>query len=454
MTGSPSRPRATTVPATMNTNMTKTTSLCALMHLLVDGLCACSLYILIGGSSFTGYAWVFITYTIMAFLTQPLTGLLADHALQKSNILILSAGILLSMAVVVTSTAILLPTPPKVIFFCVAILLGMGNSLFHVWGGKRVAVLTHNDIRALGVFVATGAMGIAIGVVYASWLLLYGLLTAIALTTVVAIRITDNTADNNSDSAITFSGRVWWAWCAALLLMAFVCIRSYLGEALTTGVTKSANMILLIGGIAMLGKGLGGWVAKGIGIWQTLFLALIGTLACLWLKGSAGWLWIPGVLFINFTMAVTLYMCNSVMPGREGVAFGLLAASLMPGYLLAQISGTPLHVLPLVLSLTLTVAIEVGVLRLLREKRADVLWSSVMVNILTNLPLNLCLIYIDGGWGAIAVGEILVVLAEAIWYRFLTSSWKTGTIYSIICNAISFLFGLLILLTIRLFQIL
>jgi hypothetical protein len=36
-------------------------------------------------------------------------------------------------------------------------------------------------------------------------------------------------------------------------------------------------------------------------------------------------------------MPVTLYLANVVLPKREGLAFGLLAAALIPGYLLAYI---------------------------------------------------------------------------------------------------------------------
>ena len=63
----------------------------------------------------------------------------------------------------------------------VAVLLGMGNSLFHVWGGKQEAVTTGNDMRALGTFVSTGAFGLALGIVFFSWPLLYVALLAIYL---------------------------------------------------------------------------------------------------------------------------------------------------------------------------------------------------------------------------------------------------------------------------------
>jgi len=44
---------------------------------------------------------------------------------------------------------------------------------------------------------------------------------------------------------------------------------------------------------------------------------------------------ITGLWLVNCTMPITLYWANAVMRDREGLAFGLLAAALMPGYLLA-----------------------------------------------------------------------------------------------------------------------
>jgi len=39
----------------------------------------------------------------------------------------------------------------------------------------------------------------------------------------------------------------------------------------------------------------------------------------------------------NCTMPVTLYLTNVVLPKQEGLAFGLLAAALIPGYLLVVV---------------------------------------------------------------------------------------------------------------------
>ena len=150
-------------------------------------------------------------------------------------------------------------------------------------------------------------------------------------------------------------------------------------------------------------------------------------------------------------MAVTLCWANGAMPGREGLSFGLLAAALMPGYMLAMAGAETSFIVPhLLLTLVPTVLIELAVLWMLRERRADVLGSSVVVNILTNIPLNLFVIYVSGSWPAILIGELLVLLTETLWYRYFVGEWRRAFVYSALCNAISFLIGLLVQLFILL----
>ncbi|MBQ9362953.1 MAG: hypothetical protein IJT97_05950 [Bacteroidaceae bacterium] len=98
----------------------------------------------------------------------------------------------------------------------------------------------------------------------------------------------------------------------------------------------------------------------------------------------------------------------------------------------------------LLTTLVSTILIELGVLWLLRERRKKVLWASVAVNVLTNVPLNLFLLCVQNGLTAIVVGEILVVLVEAAWYCLFVRNWEQAAVYSLLCNAISFLLGLFV----------
>jgi hypothetical protein len=102
--------------------------------------------------------------------------------------------------------------------------------------------------------------------------------------------------------------------------------------------------------------------------------------------------------------------------------------------------------------LVATIVIELGVLLFVGERRRKVLYGSVVMNVLTNVPLNLYAVCVEfQGWSALIAGELLVVLVEALGYRMLLGDWRQAGIYSLLCNAISFLTGELLVLIILLF---
>ena len=71
----------------------------ALLHFLVDGLCLCCLYLIAFPFCFPRLTGIFVVYNILAFLTQPLTGLLADR-MRDRHWMLLAAVVLLVLAAV------------------------------------------------------------------------------------------------------------------------------------------------------------------------------------------------------------------------------------------------------------------------------------------------------------------------------------------------------------------
>lgn len=98
---------------------------------------------------------------------------------------------------------------------------------------------------------------------------------------------------------------------------------------------------------------------------------------------------------------------------------------------------------PLLTALVATVLIEYGVLLLLGERRRKVLLGSVAINVITNVTLNLYIARHGISVTNVAVGEGLVVVAETLWYYAFTRSLEQSCVYSLLCNAVSFLTGLL-----------
>ena len=279
---------------------------------------------------------IFLTYNILAFLTQPLTGLWAD-LMERRHWMLLASVLLLTMAVLSTSLVITLKLTAFGVMV-VAVLLGMGNSLFHVWGGKQVAVRTGNDMRALGTFVSTGAFGLALGSVFFSWPLLYVALLSICLLSTAYVHLdlkTDTEATISKVVERRFS--IMFIWLSLLVLMLVVLLRSLLGETFTGEIPKSSGLILLIGFLSMLGKMAGGWLARRLGIVRMLVSVVFLTALCFVFRSQGMVVLLVGLFAVNTTMPVTLYLANVVLPKREGLAFGLLAAALIPGYLLATV---------------------------------------------------------------------------------------------------------------------
>ena len=367
----------------------KLIGLSSVQHFLVDGLCICCMFLLMGeyGYHFGAYGdrvgmGAVLVYNVLAFVSQPLTGMMADRMTARHWLLIASS-LLMTLAV---ACAAMIPTlmarEPNLMWdglgecllILVAVLLGAGNSLFHVWGGKQMVVKTGNDIRALGVFVSTGVLGLAIGLICRSWMLLYGMLLAYVAVAIVYLRsdglsrkvfsrnvecgmrnenslaVEKESEENSLQSNLlprscvppvasglgpSASFLVPRIYLLVLALMIFVCCRSFVGEMFSGGMTKSQEMVLLIAVGSMLGKMAGGWIARWMGVWRSLAVILAGVVLCFIFNGYYEPLLLVGIFLMNCTMPITLYLANVLLPGREGLAFGLLAAALIPGYLLA-----------------------------------------------------------------------------------------------------------------------
>ncbi len=444
----------------MKTGCTKCLSvgIATVLHLLVDGLCVCSLYLMAGTGGMTNLLALFLTYNILAFMTQPLTGWWVDRLSQKQPALLIAIG-LLTTAVILQLAATQWWGFSPLSMLTIAVLLGMGNSLFHVWGGKTTVLVAGNDMRALGIFVSSGVMGLTLGVLYASWWMLAGMLLLITiLGTLHLLRFSTPTSSltprfNSSDSqkrgkegdAFSFAPHV--SAFILLLLLLFVMLRSFIGEVISVGMEKPSATLLLMAVTAMIGKAGGGWVARAWNIRQALVLCVGITAACMMIRNGNAPQLVPvllGIFAINCTMPMTLCLANRLLPGREGLAFGLLAAVLIPGYLLATNLHLNLNHHFLLSALLLTIAVEMGMLMLMGEKRKKVLVGAVFVNILTNVPLNICLLTYGVSTGGIILGEVLVLIVEALWYYWFVRKWSQACIYSVLCNATSFLVGMLI----------
>ena len=123
-------------------------------HFAVDAGCALCAGLLLtrwGVSSVEFYKLVML-YNLVAFGSQPLLGWLLDVAKSQREGMI--TGVLLTAAGCAVAECSLVPA---------ALLLGVGNALFHVGAGAGIYAISSGKATASGLFIAPGAVGLFVG---------------------------------------------------------------------------------------------------------------------------------------------------------------------------------------------------------------------------------------------------------------------------------------------------
>lgn len=433
---------------TISANVQNTALLTAL-HLLVDGLCACSIFMLQGSLGGVATAVLFVTYNVLAFMTQPLVGAWMDRtglkplSLWAAVLLLFSGAVLTTLHPLCTGAATELP-----LLASAAILLGMGNSIFHVFGGKFVTESTANDPRHLGFFVASGALGLALGSLCSGRLLMATIAAVMML--VVFVFLQKNTraasASATADGPQTKAESAGISVALLLFMLLIVFGRSFVGNIKPASVGTISHYAAIVSVIAFAGKASGGFIARRFGVWSTLTAALMASGAFLLLSGMHWAFAVLMVLCINCTMPLTLHLANRSLPRRAGLAFGMLAFMLIPGHALG-LYCSPLPLTPhLLYPLVATIIIEALVLLALHERRWTVLASSVAMNVLTNVPLNVAVRFVPGFRASLPIHLALecgVVAIEALLFYLAVRNCRKAILYALLCNVTSYLCGVI-----------
>ena len=311
----------------------------AISHFLVDAACVAALFSF--GTETLAISSAVIVYNTLAFSTQCLAGLFMDRFLKRertrSDYLML-CGTLQAAAMFVVAAAALYPFG----LMAKAILIGLGNSVFHVSGGSVTLDRSGGKAAPLGIFVAPGAFGVTLGVLYPQILdyicLVLGI-AAIACFGIYRRSVFHMAPDDDPSSDPTAAGQVSErsAKIDPLLPVAFltvaVAVRAIGGSAVEFTWKTGAAASLLLTLFVFLGKALGGFICDKFGVVKPA-IASIAVAAVL----TAFFAWsmplsLIGQLLINLSMPVTLWLMYRHIPQYPGLAFGLAASALWPGTL-------------------------------------------------------------------------------------------------------------------------
>lgn len=297
-----------------------------ILHLLVDGICATTIFGALYKDNLLLPIIVFVGYNFLAFMMQPLIGLMID-TYKREKLLVL-----VSLLIVILGS--LLGSIP----YLSLVFLGLGNALFHTSAGKITIDNSQNKLSLLGIFVSLGVVGLTIGTLYASFA--YLLLILISLTLLIGIGFyfinqnyqqllvndqqeTKETFNLNSKNSLIIVG-----------IIVIVMFRAIMGKYTVFTWSTSSQLILTTAIFIALGKAIGGIVADKIGIKWTIIISGLGSLVFLIFARDSIWGGLIGILLFNMTMPITLYLLYKMMPGYKTTAFGLAAMILFPGYVI------------------------------------------------------------------------------------------------------------------------
>ena len=312
----------------------------AISHFLVDAACVAALFSF--GTEALAASSAVVVYNTLAFSTQCLAGLFMDRFLKRertrSDYLML-CGTLQAAAMFVVAAAALYPFG----LMAKAILIGLGNSVFHVSGGSVTLDRSGGKAAPLGIFVAPGAFGVTLGVLYPQ--ILDYICLALGIAAIACFGIyrrsvfyRDPDDDPSYETMATRQNTAGSAKTDPLLPVAFltvaVAVRAIGGSAAEFTWKTGAAASLLLTLFVFLGKALGGFVCDKLGVVKPAIASIVvAAVLTAFFAGSMP-LSLIGQLLINLSMPVTLWLMYRHIPQYPGLAFGLAASALWPGTLI------------------------------------------------------------------------------------------------------------------------
>ena len=332
--------------ATRGTADTLTLPLCTLMHFAVDGVCAATLAVYaLAEPRLEPIILYFGLYTGVAFGGQWLAGWLLDRHPERLRPALAPAVVLLGLG-----------TMSGLGIFTQCLLLGLGNCLFHAAAGALV-LRRFRGFTEPGVFVASGAVGLALGLNGFCGALPFWVIAAACATALIVWpgqKTTETVVLSAAPAEAAASPDPWSKWapaalvCSALLLLGCVVLRGAAGGG------GAAPHVLLFPCVFALGKALGGVCCDRMGYKKTVLLIfLMGFLALQW-QGL-----VPALILalaFNMTMPLTLRLLHRCRPSRPGLMFGLAAGCLLPGYFFPEAFAAPVQALVVLQFLALMLA--------------------------------------------------------------------------------------------------
>ena len=278
-----------------------------------------------------GYALFVIVYNFLAFGLQMIFGAFCEN---HRNFPAGAFGCILVLAGALCRAMIPEAYPEYAFNLWAAVFLaGIGNAFFHVGGGIDSLVHSGGKLSRSGIYVSSGAIGVALGIYNCDKFT--GGIDFIALLMIFCAVLCfaahkKAPAEGNADICGIAGEKIGTGAVIAFALIS-VLIRSFGGTVIPMEWKTTAELGLLSGFGAFGGKFIGGFAADIFGARRTGIISLLFSLPLLIFGRDNMIISVLGIILFNVTMPVTLGIIAEKIPKNPGIAFGLTTAALLLG---------------------------------------------------------------------------------------------------------------------------
>ena len=271
----------------------------SILHLLCDLVCVFKVMQVLSNLYIFDHTLIFILYNGIAFLMQPLAGILIDKFHKEKLMLIVSIIFIILGAIL-----------NHLILSCV--FLGLANQLFHVAGGKICTNFSTNKAWHLGLFVSLGAIGLMLGSNFSNDTFLFIIPIILYSLLIIIVCLLYKEEKNKEIKPITNEIKISKKIFAVIFLIVVVFIRSFVGKIIHYGFEMNITFIVLLGIASAFGKFIGGILKDLFGSLKVIFVSLVLCGIILLFLDNISVLMLIGTILINISMPITLFELNKI----------------------------------------------------------------------------------------------------------------------------------------------
>lgn len=286
-------------------------------HLVVDAACA---FLLLGLMDLSHVMIALLVYNGFAFVLQAPLGFLIDKMFPPVKAAIMGL-ILVALSFLFLNHV-----------YVALMIAGTGSALFHVGGGSLVLSLKEKKATFSGIFIAPGAIGLAIGT-YLSHLhhkMILLIFPVILLLMGGFVAMVKPPEFSRSEGKKENNPYILWV---IVLIMFPIAVRSLIGLYVDFPWKENPYMSVFLIAAVALGKVAGGILADKYGLLKVGVVGFFIAAPCLAFCAVFPFPALTGVFVLSFTMPVTLIAMLNIMPEYKGLSFGLTTVALFLGAL-------------------------------------------------------------------------------------------------------------------------